>query len=102
MVITIPPTNLFQVEETLYKLHRSLLERHSPVFQELFTVPQPEGSTEGLADDNPIVLPGIQAVNFTRLLWLLYPPCVVSLSQPLHVTDLLRFQDARSLPDQLC
>ncbi|KAI0677575.1 hypothetical protein C8Q78DRAFT_1066075 [Trametes maxima] len=69
---------VFQVEDTLYKLHRSLLEKHSPVFRELFTIPQPEGSTEGRTEDNPIVLAGIQAVNFTRFLWLLYPPALGS------------------------
>ncbi|RDX55570.1 hypothetical protein OH76DRAFT_1428616 [Lentinus brumalis] len=65
---------IIRVEDTQYKLHRSLLERHSPVFRELFTVPQPHDSSEGVSEDNPIVLFGIQATNFTRLLRLLYPP----------------------------
>ncbi|KAI0771579.1 hypothetical protein BD413DRAFT_549708 [Trametes elegans] len=65
---------VLQVEDVQYKLHRSLLEKHSPVFRELFTIPQPEGSTEGRSGDNPIVLSGIEAMNFTRFLWLLYPP----------------------------
>ncbi|RPD67210.1 hypothetical protein L227DRAFT_619446 [Lentinus tigrinus ALCF2SS1-6] len=69
---------VIRVQDTLYKLHRSLLERHSPVFRELFTVPQPEGSTEGLAEDNPIILSGIEAIDFTRLLWLLYPPVLAT------------------------
>ncbi|KAI0750730.1 hypothetical protein C8Q80DRAFT_1153659 [Daedaleopsis nitida] len=65
---------ILRVEDIWYKLHRSQLERHSPIFRELFTIPQPEHSNEGLSDDNPIVLSGIQAINFTRLLWLIYPP----------------------------
>ncbi|KAI0638142.1 hypothetical protein C8Q77DRAFT_1089605 [Trametes polyzona] len=64
---------IIQVEDVLYKLHRSLLSKHSPVFRELFMVPQPEGSAEGCAEDTPIVLSGIEAVNFTRFLSLLYP-----------------------------
>ncbi|KAH9899913.1 hypothetical protein C8Q73DRAFT_681424 [Cubamyces lactineus] len=65
---------VLQVESVLYKLHRSLLEKHSPVFRELFTIPQPPGSTEGYSEDNPIVLAGVGAMDFTRFLWLLYPP----------------------------
>lgn len=65
-----------QVEDVQYRLHRSLLGKHSPVFRELFTIPQPEGSTEGCSEENPIVLSGIQAANFTRFLSLLYPPYV--------------------------
>ncbi|KAI0327139.1 hypothetical protein GY45DRAFT_1284362 [Cubamyces sp. BRFM 1775] len=65
---------VLQVESVLYKLHRSLLEKHSPVFRELFTIPQSPGSTEGCSEDNPIILAGVRATDFTRFLWLLYPP----------------------------
>ncbi|KAI0375591.1 hypothetical protein BV20DRAFT_959582 [Pilatotrama ljubarskyi] len=65
---------VIQVEDIQYNLHRSLLALHSPVFRELFTLPQPVGSTEGRADDHPITLSGIRAMDFTRFLWLLYPP----------------------------
>ncbi|KAI1795188.1 hypothetical protein LXA43DRAFT_993832 [Ganoderma leucocontextum] len=64
---------VFEVEGILYRLHRSILERHSPVFRELFMVPQPDGSNEGLSDRNPVVLEGIDPKDFTRLLCLLYP-----------------------------
>ncbi|KAI0832373.1 hypothetical protein BC628DRAFT_1528243 [Trametes gibbosa] len=69
---------VLQIEDTQYKLHRSLLEKHSPIFRELFTIPQPEGSTEGCTEDNPIFLSGIQADDFTRFLGLLYPPTLGS------------------------
>ncbi|KAH9853517.1 hypothetical protein C2E23DRAFT_821700 [Lenzites betulinus] len=65
---------VLQIEDIQYKLHRSVLAKHSPVFQELFTLPQPEGSTEGCTEDNPIYLSGIQADDFTRFIGLLYPP----------------------------
>lgn len=77
-------TNQSQVEDVQYRLHRSLLGKHSPVFRELFTIPQPEGSTEGCSEENPIVLSGIQAANFTRFLSLLYPPYVYSFAY--HIT----------------
>ncbi|EIW62001.1 uncharacterized protein TRAVEDRAFT_144265 [Trametes versicolor FP-101664 SS1] len=64
---------LLQVEDVQYKLHRSLLGKHSPVFEALFTIPQPAGSSEGCSEENPIILSGIQAANFTRFLSLLYP-----------------------------
>ena len=51
-----------------------MLERHSTVFREMFMMPQPEGSTEGLSEDCPIVLAGVRALDFSRLLQLLYPP----------------------------
>ncbi|EJF61195.1 hypothetical protein DICSQDRAFT_106259 [Dichomitus squalens LYAD-421 SS1] len=65
---------VLECQGTLYKVHRSLLERHSPVFREMFMLPQPEGSIEGLSEENPITLEGIEADDFTRLLSLLYPP----------------------------
>ncbi|CCM03173.1 uncharacterized protein FIBRA_05295 [Fibroporia radiculosa] len=61
------------VENTLYKLHRSILERHSTVFREMWCVPPPENSTEGKVDENPIVLAGVNGGDFIRLLWILYP-----------------------------
>ncbi|KAI0353619.1 hypothetical protein OH77DRAFT_1483585 [Trametes cingulata] len=67
-----------QVEDVQYNLHRSLLAMHSPVFRELFTLPQPPGSTEGCSQNHPIVLSGIRAMDFTRFLWLLYPPTLGS------------------------
>lgn len=39
-------------------------------------LPQPEGSTEGLSDSNPIVLASLVAEDFDSLLRLLYPPYV--------------------------
>ncbi|PIL37107.1 hypothetical protein GSI_00799 [Ganoderma sinense ZZ0214-1] len=64
---------VFEVEGILYRLHRSILERHSPVFRELFMVPLPDGSNEGMSDWNPVVLEGIDPKGFTRLISLLYP-----------------------------
>ena len=88
------------MEDTLYNLHRSLLERHSPIFREMFLVPQPDGSTEGLSEDHPIMLSGICAINFTRLLWLLYPPYVVPFVLPEYASDI--YQCPGSLQGHHC
>ncbi|KAH9912776.1 uncharacterized protein BXZ73DRAFT_55888 [Epithele typhae] len=62
------------VEKTLFRVFRSTFTRHSPVFRDLFSLPNPEGSTsEGMDDANPVQLSGISPVDFERLLWVLYP-----------------------------
>ena len=54
-----------------------MLVQHSPVFRDMFMVPQPEpesgGSIEGSNDDNPIVLEGVKSQDFTLLLSYLFP-----------------------------
>ena len=74
----LPPKNNVvkspKVEDVQFKIHRSLLERHSTVFRELFTVPQPKGSNEGVSVESPIFLAGVRALDFTLLLSLMYPP----------------------------
>ncbi|KAH9951627.1 hypothetical protein B0H21DRAFT_684629 [Amylocystis lapponica] len=69
---------VFLVENVLYNLHRSMLEKHSTVFQEMWSIPPPAGNTEGSQAYNPIVLAGIKAIDFTRLLWIIYPPVLGS------------------------
>ncbi|PCH41086.1 hypothetical protein WOLCODRAFT_99816 [Wolfiporia cocos MD-104 SS10] len=61
------------VEDTLYKLYRSLLEKYSTVFHEMWAMPPPPESTEGTTDDDPIVLHGISVADFNIFLQLLYP-----------------------------
>jgi hypothetical protein len=64
----------------LHRLTRSRLEALSPVFRDMFSVPQPEGSSEGdlegSSDGHPIVLEGYKNVDFERLIALLYPRCL--------------------------
>jgi len=63
------------VENTLFRVFRSTFTRHSPVFKELFSLPEPGGfPSEGSEDENPLYLSGILSVDFARLLWILYPP----------------------------
>ncbi|KAI0629687.1 hypothetical protein C8Q77DRAFT_1025903, partial [Trametes polyzona] len=63
------------VENTLFRLFRSTFTRHSAVFKDLFSLPTgPDGQPpEGQNDANPLTFSGISAVDFERLLWVLYP-----------------------------
>ncbi|RDX44226.1 hypothetical protein OH76DRAFT_1111592 [Lentinus brumalis] len=62
------------VENTLFKVFRSTFIRHSAVFRDLFNLPRPiGGATEGSDDDHPLQFSGTSAVDFERLLWILYP-----------------------------
>ncbi|KDQ17856.1 hypothetical protein BOTBODRAFT_171570 [Botryobasidium botryosum FD-172 SS1] len=67
------------VEDTLFKVHRSMLVKDSSIFGSMFSLPPPESNGkqfEGQSDDNPLVLQGETAVRFERLLWSLYAlPC---------------------------
>ncbi|EAU90790.2 hypothetical protein CC1G_09267 [Coprinopsis cinerea okayama7 len=73
---------LIQVENRLYKIPRYRLVALSPVFADMFSLPQshseivsPDGRgiVEGESEDRPIVLEGCRVVDFERLLALVYP-----------------------------
>ncbi|TFY54989.1 hypothetical protein EVG20_g9483 [Dentipellis fragilis] len=68
---------IFQVEDTLFRVHRSALEDHSPVFKDMFALgptesnsgeKQDESSGEGKSDGKPIILPEVTAFEFETLL----------------------------------
>lgn len=62
------------VEDTLFRVFRSSLTRHSPIWRELFELPHPVGEPmEGSGDEHPLVLYGISKIDFERLLWIIYP-----------------------------
>jgi hypothetical protein len=63
---------LLLVEPVLYRLHRSILSRHSNVFLDMLG--QGEGSEEGKNDENPVRLSSVTNEEFERLLWLAYYP----------------------------
>ncbi|KAG8715675.1 hypothetical protein FRC09_016419 [Ceratobasidium sp. 395] len=72
-------STIFLVENTLFKIHRSLLTPRSEVFGSMFALPnQPNAATptfftiEGLCDDIPIVIPGVRAIHFRYLLLYFY------------------------------
>ncbi|EIN06768.1 hypothetical protein PUNSTDRAFT_46162 [Punctularia strigosozonata HHB-11173 SS5] len=64
---------VFQVEDVLFSVPRQTLERNSIVFRDMFENPVPEGTdAEGVGDDNPIRLEGIELNDFEQLLDVLF------------------------------
>ncbi|KAL0564034.1 hypothetical protein V5O48_018022 [Marasmius crinis-equi] len=59
---------LQQVENHLYKVHRSIVRRESVVFESMFSIPPPEAGQEGQSDSTPIVLEGTTSREFEALL----------------------------------
>ncbi|KAJ7456045.1 hypothetical protein B0H11DRAFT_2287527 [Mycena galericulata] len=62
------------VENTLFKVHRYLLMRDSPVFSGLFSLPQDGVAEEGLSNELPIFLRGDKAADFRALFKYIYAP----------------------------
>ncbi|KXN89056.1 hypothetical protein AN958_06360 [Leucoagaricus sp. SymC.cos] len=92
--ITPPPTRdtdyyfekddcIIRAENCLFKIHRFLLERDSPIFQDLFSLPQTSSASEhvhsgistirgeGESDENPVICHDT-ADDFRALCWALY------------------------------
>ncbi|KAJ6497452.1 hypothetical protein C8R45DRAFT_127696 [Mycena sanguinolenta] len=67
-------TVIFLVEKHLYRVHRYFFERDSAIFASMFSLPSVAGERpEGEVVENPIVLEGVNAVDFDRFLSVLYP-----------------------------
>ncbi|KAF8589487.1 hypothetical protein K439DRAFT_1523220 [Ramaria rubella] len=96
---------IFLVEETLFNVHRSILLRHSAVFRDMFDMPPTAGEpVEGTSDQNPIRLGNVSALDFERLLAILYPPVIGEHSATLpewisilQLASLWLFDDIRCL-----
>lgn len=63
---------IFRVEDTLFKVHRYFLQRDSPVFKDMFSLPTGTAPVHGSSDDLPIDLQTIKALDFERFLSVLY------------------------------
>jgi hypothetical protein len=61
-----------QCDGVLYNIHRSLFMRKSEFFRDLFELPQPANSREGLEDDHPITIEGVNRQDLEYLLEYLY------------------------------
>lgn len=79
--------------------------RHSSVFRDMFEIPPTVGETiEGTSDLTPIRLDGVVALDFERLLSILYPPVIgehtATLEEWISILQLATrwlFDDIRSL-----
>ena len=56
-----------KVEDRLFKIHRYFLQRESAFFQQLFKLPQSEGSEEGTTDGQPILLGSSMQVTLKEM-----------------------------------
>lgn len=69
--------NFGQVENYMFRVHRYFFERESAFFREKLAIPAAAGqSVRGSSDSNPFSLEDIQAVDFSRFLWVFYNPYV--------------------------
>ncbi|THH17459.1 hypothetical protein EUX98_g9129 [Antrodiella citrinella] len=65
----------FLVENYLFRVHRYFFERESAYFREKLAIPAvPGGSARGSSDTNPFPLEDVQAIDFSRFLWVFYNP----------------------------
>lgn len=63
---------VLRVQNTLFKVHRTILSKDQSFFGPMFTLPQGDFGAEGMSDDHPIVLQGDTAEEFRHFLWALY------------------------------
>ncbi|EGN92770.1 hypothetical protein SERLA73DRAFT_190623 [Serpula lacrymans var. lacrymans S7.3] len=68
----------FQVENSLFKVHRLPFQQGSKVFREMFQLPAPEGGVaDGCDDDHPLHLEQIKKEDFKQFLRVLFPGSVI-------------------------
>ncbi|KAI9441493.1 hypothetical protein H4582DRAFT_1388249 [Lactarius indigo] len=66
---------VFNVENTLFRVHRYFLTRDSSWFRDRLPYPAPPGeTTKGSSDNLPLVLEDISKIEFERFLWVFYNP----------------------------
>lgn len=64
---------ILQAENILYRLPRARFQHGSGVFQDLLALPQGQNVPEGLSDEHPIVLHGVDSNAFNQFLRILFP-----------------------------
>jgi hypothetical protein len=63
-----------QAESTLFKIPSFYFRRDSKVFQDMYLLPQADGSkADGSSDDQPLILPGVLASELKTLLGVMFP-----------------------------
>ncbi|KAI0061120.1 hypothetical protein BV25DRAFT_794354 [Artomyces pyxidatus] len=82
---------IFQVEETLFKVHTRFLWRHSHVFRDIISniqpisVPNPKGSNKaGTPDEKRVVLEDVTVLQFESLLEFFYSSMLEDFSLPVR------------------
>ncbi|KAF5355561.1 hypothetical protein D9758_006326 [Tetrapyrgos nigripes] len=100
-------TVIFLVESTLFKVPKYHFETSSEVFRDMLMVPSGAEGPEGTSDANPIRLDGVKAIDFKRLVEILYPSTTTPWKKEnkskdewlsiLRLSNLWRFSRLRSL-----
>ena len=66
-----------QFENIAFRVHRYFFERESKFFQEELSIPAAPGEqARGSSDSSALVFDDVTSVDFERLLWVFYNPCV--------------------------
>lgn len=64
---------VLHVEDTQFRVHRTMLSKHSVIFRDMFAVPQPPASDEEeMVEGCPVVLLPDSAQDWTIVLKVLY------------------------------
>lgn len=74
---------IFLVGNELFNVPRHKFQSESVIFRSMFDLPPGDKTPDGLTDDQPLRLDGIDRVEFSRLLKYLYPR---SIERPLNLT----------------
>ncbi|KAJ6620705.1 hypothetical protein B0H10DRAFT_1791251 [Mycena sp. CBHHK59/15] len=88
---------VLQVESTQFRVHKGILSMHSPVFLDMFKMPQPadEAAVDGCA---VVVLAGDTAQDWVHLLGAMYPKTLHN-TPPVHIlAAVLRLGKKYDLP----
>lgn len=81
-------------ENTYFRVHKSVLSRHSSVFDDMLSVPQPSpaaGTDDGLIEGCSVVSLSDKAIDLAVILSVLYntcPKCVNILFDVIHARNL--------------
>jgi hypothetical protein len=63
---------VLQAEETLFRVHQSVLSRHSSIFKDTFAMPQPPSQENKYTEGCPVLPLSDTAEDINNLLSLLY------------------------------
>lgn len=79
------------VDKTLFRVHQTILGKHSEVFGDMFSLPQPTGEEEETVEGCRVVMLHDSKEDFVDLLSAIYDPSCV------HITSFFVLCDVYSL-----
>jgi len=82
---------VIQAEQMQFRVHRSMLSRHSSVFRDMFSIPQPPGDLEPVIEGCSIVHVSESSQDCEDLLTLMYDNLRFADFLPTNVLDLCLF-----------